>query len=350
MERAVELRPKSARFLAELGALYEVMDLIPEAEAMLRRALDLNPRDAPYLWRLANLKLRLGDMDEAVPLVGEAMDRDRSLADAGASLLLKSRVEPATVQRLWPTGPGMAGALLQHFLRLRSRAGLEITSSVLDHQWAQTLADDEPPTASQASAHLSYLADSERHVELRSAWIAWKARHGVEDPAFSSGITALWNGDFELEFAPGLIDWRVREAQHWRIARKPGLGEDGSVALVIDFLTVEGNFAGLRQQFVASPQASYLLSALVASEALDGPEVYFEVLDLASREPVARLPVGRGTAGWHEVSVRFAPPPASGLLRLTLRGDGRRSDSVLSGRLLLDKLAVRPLPAPPPGP
>ncbi len=345
MERAVELRPQSARFLAELGALYEAMGLMPEAETTLRRALERNPRDAPYLWRLANLKLRLGAIDEALPLFGEAMARDRSLADAGAALLLKSGVDPAAVQRLWPTGPGLAGSLLRHLLRLRSRADLTIDPTLLAEQWASALADAEPPKASEASAYFSYLSDTGRYADLRSAWIAALGRQGVEDPAYTSGANALWNGDFERDITSGLIDWRLREAPEWGIAIEPGLAEDGSAALAIDFRVVRARFGGLRQQFVAAPGVTYTFSARVASRALDGPELFFEVLDLASRERLVRLPVDGGTRDWHEVSADFGPTETASLLRLTLRNVAPRGGSPLSGRLLLDKLAVRPLPA-----
>lgn len=347
MERAVELRPKSAHFRAEMGALYEAMGLASEAEATLQRAVDLNPRDAPYLWRLANLKLRLGANEEAVALFGEAMAHDRSLVDAGASLLLKSGIDPATVQQLWPAGPGMAGQLLRHLLRLRSRAGLTVEASILDQQWAWALADETAPTASQASSYLSYLAETRRYDALRGAWIAHQNRLGIEDAAYSAGHNAIWNGDFGREFAAGLMGWRVRKAEEWLIERQDRLGTDGATALVVDFRDAKGNFVGLQQQLLATAGTHYLLSAEVASQALEGPELYLEVYDLAARQQLTRLPLGRGTVDWHGVAGAFGPLEISGLLRLTLRAEARRGAGALNGRLLLGKLAIRPQPSTP---
>lgn len=344
MERAVALRPRSARFLAELGALYELMGLMPEAETALQRALDLNPRDAPYLWRLANLKLRLGAQEEAVAFFGEAMARDRKLADAGVAILLKAGTKAARVEELWPGGPGMAGRLLAHLLRHGARSGVEVEPAVLARQWTQALMDEPPPTPSQAASYLGYLVATERHVELRAAWISLQERYGLVDEEYSASTTALWNGDFERDLGSGPLAWRTRNAADWSIARAPASGPDGSTALAIDFRAVDVNFAGLQQQFVVTAASGYVLSAEIATRNLTGPEVYLELTNPTTRERLARLPLGAGTTAWHQATVRFGPLETGGLLRLTLRCDARRAPAALDGQLLLDKLAIRPLP------
>jgi len=131
-ERAVELDPASARSLGNLAITYWALHRFPEAEAMLRRAIDVAPDDSalPYLNLASNYLDWRGDLRSARDAVARIPDRfaaERALAlawyDAAEGLhqegLDRLSGVPADVWMSQTPGIGVGGspkALLEAWL------------------------------------------------------------------------------------------------------------------------------------------------------------------------------------------------------------------------------------------
>ena len=101
-EDTVRKRPDSARAQATLGSLYEDAGRLPEALALLQRAIELDPLYAEAQNNLGNVLVKLGRVDEAIDRFRRSLvlraERPTVLNNLGNALMQAGRVPEGIAQ------------------------------------------------------------------------------------------------------------------------------------------------------------------------------------------------------------------------------------------------------------
>ena len=160
----------------------------------------------------------------------------------------------------------------------------------------------------------------------------------------ASGGNLLWNGSFELPLTGRPLGWQIRETGAVSVQPVARKGRAGGTALAVAFSGGENlNFAGVQQQFVVQPGATYSFSFEAQRDDLytdRGP--FLELVDPISRQSLHVTDELVGDSPWQEHSSTFTVPPQTSLVAIRLRRiRSRNPESRIAGRLLLDNLTVR---------
>ncbi|MBE7560528.1 tetratricopeptide repeat protein [bacterium] len=88
MEYARTLEPDNCTVLLNLGSLYAHLDMAERSEAVLRRALEINPAFPDVRFLLAHHLINRGEMDEARRLLAEELSPGVKPGNLHAQMLL----------------------------------------------------------------------------------------------------------------------------------------------------------------------------------------------------------------------------------------------------------------------
>jgi predicted CXXCH cytochrome family protein len=201
-DRAVEVMSKAASLSSEgtvhneLGLLYRRMGRIPEAQAALKRAIEVDPRFAPAHNNLAGMLLDAGDINGAEAEFREAIRLQPDLAASHASLA--------------------------HVLMNRSRF------AEAEFHFERAIREAEPGDAAFADAHLSLGGIKELQGKLDDAARNYRAVLAVvpDDPKanYSLGALLVMQGRFaaalpHLQKAAQSPDPKIRESARETLRR-----------------------------------------------------------------------------------------------------------------------------------
>ncbi len=345
LEKAVRLNPYSTRYWREYARTLELQGDDDQAEALYRVAVSLTPQDAVGRWQLANLLLRRDDLDGAVEEIAAAVQLEPRLAEPAVALVMKSGVETARVEAFLPEDRSTLISLLRSRITTLQQpaSGSATPDSLVDSLWSRLLDSAEPPSVAEGRVYVDYLMRTGRSVEAREAWLDLMGVSGYVDPAFESGSSRVWNGEFELELAGRPFGWQVVRSEKVVVQRVPKEGMEGSAALQVEFLGKENlDFTHVGQQLLLEPGERYRLRlALHTAELTTDQGVSVEVV---SRDPrtllVATDPVS-GTSGWLEFEVLFTMPEGSGQAEIRLRRRiSQQIDSRIRGKVWLDSVGI----------
>ncbi len=299
--RASSLTPARYDFRLLVASAREMKGDRGGAEAALREALALAPNRAETHWRMANVLVRQGKLDEASPFFSRAVGARPVLL--AQTLALVWNVSSGKVEKMEAAvGDSPKGLRdLAFFLIQRGLVseGVRVFNRI---DRAHRLASDE------SGAFVSGLM-SIGQLELA---------HGIWGDLVTSNSDDLkpliFNGNFETDPRASLdqFDWMLAENGHFRPSLAGGTAHTGSRALRLDFkgvdtMRIEGE---IRQQLLVRPGARYRLSCWVKTNALqttEGPRLVVTNIDrvtqIASSEPIAA-----GTEDWREIRVEFTVP------------------------------------------
>ncbi|MGB5658462.1 MAG: hypothetical protein WBO54_03195, partial [Thermoanaerobaculia bacterium] len=322
------------------------------AEGSLRIAVRLNPSSGVYRWRLANLLLRQGSVDEAVAEVAEAVRLEPQLAEPAFALLLKSGVAEGVIQEMLPADRSALLRLLRTMIALsKQRASVPVMASaegadLMAHVWGRLSTEPEPVTVDEGRPYIEFLFSSGEYQKSLQAWTELAGVNGLADVDFEQGKNRVWNGAFELELMGSPFGWRIGRDDAFAVSRPPDGGINGTAALEIEFLGAENlDFAEVSQELILQPGETFRLTLKMRVEDLSTDQgVFVEVL---ARDPsglLARTEPVLGTRDWVPAEAEFTVPEGSGRAMIRLRRrQSQQIDNRIRGKAWLDSVKIEPV-------
>ncbi len=297
-QKAIQLSKYRFDYYAVLATAQEAKGDRAAAEGALREAVRLSPNDMEMHWRLANLLLRQGKINESVGEFQQTIALNPTLLPA--SLDVVWRVSGGEVQAVRAiTGEGQRPrAILAEFLVGKAR---------LDEA-AETIKGLDKTARLEFPETATVIGRLMQGGRLDLAWELWSEMVG------HSAMPMVWNGSFENDFLKSfdLFDWKIRRSEYARIGLDPRLGHSSSRSLVIEFLGRDTTILqGEIQQLTVVPAGRrYRLEGYARTANFISPSgPRLAVLDSAGRLLGRSEPVATGTDDWQLLTVDFVVPP-----------------------------------------
>ena len=299
VQRAVTLSPSSFEARMLLATTRELRGDRPGAETALRNALSLAPHNTQVHWKLANLLVREGKLDDAIPHFRTAVSRDKSQLSGMLDLLWDvtdgdaSRLEAAT-------SPDAASRLhLVSYLFQKDR--LDDAARVY-----RGIDRAERREAPESSAYLNALISTGQSEMAHSLWLDLMGTR-ADRPA-------IWNGSFENDPVDGLthFDWNLASNKYATINIDTDTAKSGGRSMRVEFTGIDTTRIDgeIRQLIPVEPGLRYRLEWYVRAASLNtpaGPRIYVTAINVA--EPLAVSdPIESGDRDWRRMSLEFVAP------------------------------------------
>ncbi|HJQ67366.1 MAG TPA: tetratricopeptide repeat protein [Blastocatellia bacterium] len=302
---AVKLSPHDFRFPLILASVKEAAGDRQAAGEQLRKALVLAPNNQSVRYRLANLLLREGRLEESVEEFRVAVATETKLLAATIDLIWQASGNDLSAIERVTADDARAQMTLAQFLAKQSRA--DDAARVFNRiDRAARLASAETPL------FLKSLIDTGNTVVARELWAGlWGARE-VENPL-------VWNGSFETDISRNLgqFDWVVlnKESKYARLGIDRTTAHTGARSLKVEFTgenttRLDGE---IKQLIALKPGVRYRLEGYAKSEGLvttEGPRLAVTggVSTADPKQEPASEPVAAGSTDWQRLTVDFVAP------------------------------------------
>ena len=218
-------------------------------------------------------------------------------------------------------------AWLQHLIALNRPATARLVWNRIS---AAHFADD-----ALAGSYADYLLRINDPKSARQVWGAWLGNRRGDYP----DENLLYNGDFEAQFLPSVLDWHIDNSDQFETVRDSGQAHTGSYSIRIRF-NGESNAAynSLSQIVVLSEAGTYRLSAWMKTEGITTNEGLR--LGVAGQGDLVHTNVTSdsvtGTQNWAPVSVEFTIDQP-GAVRVSLaRLQSLKFDNKIQGSAWID--------------
>ena len=317
LTRAVAWSPNDYHFRIGQASAREANGDRTGAERSLREAVALAPSLAEVHWRLANLLVRTGKLDQSLDDFRFATSIQPDLLVNALELVWNvSRGNSAAATRI--AGPDVRSQLaLAHFLLRKS--DYEHAISIFNQTAPKArLATVEGTTSS--AAFINTMVETGRSREALDCWL--KTLGLKADELFP-------DGGFEAEIPQGFeqFGWRINKSEYARLSISHAAdvaaitAHSGRNALRIDFAgrdttKLNGEVSHL---LAVVPGAKYQLEFYVRAQNLITPEGPRVVLVNGSTTVAESGPVGAGTYEWRRLECDFTAPASAHSLQLQIR-------------------------------
>jgi tetratricopeptide (TPR) repeat protein len=328
--RAVQLSPWHYENWVLLAAAQELNGNLPEAESSLREALRRAPNHYNVRWRLANLLIREGKLEQAIPEIQAAMAAEPSMIASAYSLIWqaaedKLETQLNAVSAVAGDDPGRRLALARFLTRQgRITEAAEICEGVYRNLDRRTLDRDAARKLTDESSRL--IDELIGSSQMQTAAELWRAVSGVVPPidAETKAENAIWNGGFELPFRRELIqfDWQLSDSNFAAVGLSMQ-ARTGAQSLRIKYhgrntTKLDGE---IKKRVLVRPGAKYRLTCFFKTagfDSPDGPQVTVSCPD--QKTLIAATPViGNDSQSWTPLSVEFVAPPNQPVLVIGVR-------------------------------
>lgn len=343
LARAIELNPYGWQYRFEAGRLWELLNEPKRAESAYRASVELSPVGSHSHWRLANFYLRMGRLEDALPELETAMLKDPSLQETAFTLMRSSDARAESVLRVWPTDHTSQLRLLGNLCRDAAVPTIDDAEGLLAIVWQSVLkGPDEVPLAAGAKC-IDYLRRHVSNDRARSAWIELMRSYGHVDDAFESGLSAVWNGSFELPISNTGLGWRTGTRKGIRSYSDRENCFAGLSCLRLEFDGTENLAAvGIEQTVSVQPSRAYRLSFSSRSQGLSTDRgLFLEVTDRAAGDHLVSTEPISGTSPWRYHEATFETGAGASELSIQVqRNRSLRLDNRLSGIFWLDDVSL----------
>lgn len=301
---AIKLSPYDFRFPLILASVKEAGGDRQAAGEQLRKALGLAPNNQTVRYRLANLLLREGRLEESVEEFRIAVATETRLLASTIDLIWQaSGNNVSMIERVAGDG-GKARMTLALFLAKQSPGDAARVFSGMDR--------NVKLTAAETPLFLKTLIDSGHTVVARELWAGLWGTREPENPL-------VWNGGFETDISKNLgqFDWAIlsKESKYARLGIDRTTAHTGARSLRVEFTgenttRLDGE---VKQLIALKPGARYRLEGYAKSEGLVTPEgprlvVTGGVSATDPKQEPASEPVAAGSTDWQRLTVDFVAP------------------------------------------
>jgi hypothetical protein len=338
-QTAINLSPYDFRYRLSMATIKETIGDPASAETALKEALQLAPNNTTAHWRLANVLLRNGKLDESLGEFRAATSADESLLGGTFDLIWRlSGGNGAALQSVTAPTP-RARLKLARFLLSKSRLAesAEVFRGLSRHA---RLGNGESGT------FLSELIAAGGLATAKSLWLDLK---GAEPEGPGAG--PIFNGGFESDILRDFsqFDWTIGRSDFARVSLDTTTFHSGGRSLRLDFIGRDTTkLSGeIKQLIVVRPGGRYDLECWVKSGDLISPEApKVVVTSQSSKELASSKPLPTGSTQWQRVALEFTAPeaaqPGVSAVYVTLQRIPRYAyDDPTRGTLWLDDFAVK---------
>jgi tetratricopeptide (TPR) repeat protein len=299
--KAIALSPYDYRFPMILASIKEAQGDRAGAEAALRDALALAPNDRELHWRLANVLVREGKLNQS-------LDDFRIAVAANKTLL------PATLDLLWRTSRGNVEAL-STVTGNDTKARLTLAQFLVKQDRVTDAANvfrgidrNARLNAIESAGVLNALVTASSYTIARELWVSFVTEDNAPPPL-------VWNGGFEAKILKNFsqFDWTFGRSDYASVGLDKSRAHAGTQSLKVEFAGRDTTKLEdeIKQLVVVRPGARYRLEFYVKAEGLvtpEGPRVV--VADKANNWIAASEPVAAGSSDWTLMAVEFVAPAA----------------------------------------
>ena len=341
---AARLSPWDFRFRMLAASVTEAMGDRASAEASLREAIELAPRNTDLRWRLANVLIRAEKLDEAIPEFRIAVASDASLVPVTLDLVARaSRGSLAALSAIAAGEPARELALAQYLLKeSRISEAAEVFARI----------DRNAKVASRARAAFIDGLIAKGNVQL--ARKLWLGTSNAE--ASQAGGALVWNGSFESAIESGIeshgagelsqFDWMIGKTDYARIGLDSSEARTGKRSLRVSFNGRDTTRLDkeIRQLVVVRPGAAYRLECYAKTKDLVTPEgpVVVVTSGKAPAWVAASEPVSAGSRDWQRLTLEFVAPPDTDSVVVAVKRKPKFSyDDPTSGTVWFDDLSIK---------
>jgi tetratricopeptide (TPR) repeat protein len=301
-QRAVYLSPYDYRFRLTLASIKEAGGDRSAAEHSLESAIALAPNYWSVRYRLGNLLVREGKLNQAVEQFRIAISANAELLPGTLDLLWRaSRGDVNAVQAA--TGNDPKAKLVLALFLLRMSRPLEAASVFSSLDRNERLASSEV-----SSAFLNSLIAAGKLETARELWIDFAETD--KQPSL------IWNGGFESDILKDLtqFEWSFGRTEYARFAIDTAVAHTGSRSLRIEFTGRDTTQLDteIKQLVPLRTGARYRLEFYARSSGLESPEGPRVVItgNFSPKWIAASEPVAQGSTDWLPLIVDFVAPEA----------------------------------------
>lgn len=307
--RAVALAPHNYEFRMLSAAAKELRGDLSEAEAELRAALKLAPYLVSVHWRLANLLLRAGKLDQAIAEFRLAIDANPELLIPTLNLLWQASDGKIETLNAVVDGDPKSQLKLAQFLVLQEKFEMaaKIANS-LDRRAIINLPESDKLLDSLISAGQIDLANK-----------LWRYFVDAGDKPL------IWNESFETAIRSNLaqFDWSLSQSKYAKIGVTTAIARTGQRSLKISYNNIDTTVLNneVRQLVNVRPGARYTLTCYVKAESLvtpDGPQVVVTTQDSAALIAASAV-IGAGSYDWRLLTLDFIAPSNAHALVIAIK-------------------------------
>lgn len=308
--RAVNLSPWNYEHRMLLAAAREWKDDPALAESDLRRAFALAPHHIEVNWRLANLLVRQGRIQESLEKFKTAIAADPLRLSATLNLLWQASDGNFEVVSSVVGEEPKAQLTLAQFLAGQGKA--EGALSVVNRLDKQVLLN-----LPESSRLLDAMLAAE---QVKPAALFWQKLF----PFFQVTSELVWNGSFETPIREGFaqFDWNLKQSKYALFGITSTLGRTGQRSLKIiyqglDTTRLDGE---IRQLIPVEPGSRYSLVCYARASKLATPDPpQLVVVSANDKTTIAAASLPAGSYDWQQVKIDFVAPGNGQAVAVTIR-------------------------------
>lgn len=297
--RAVTLSPGDYRFKLTLASVQEANGDRAAAEQSLLAARALAPRYWDVHYRLGNILVRQGKLNDSLDELRMAVAANGELLPGTLDLIWRaSNGDVAAVRAVTGNAASTKLALAQFLVKsARPAEAAEIFGSI---DRADRLASSK-----ESSAFLNSLIAARKLELARALW---------SDLAGRDNQAAVSNGGFESDILRDFaqFDWAFSRSEYARLAIDAATARSGSRSLRIEFAGRDTTRLDdeIKQLVPVRAGARYTLECYVKTNGLESPEGPKVVVSdsVSSSWISASEPVANGSRDWQHLSIDFVAP------------------------------------------
>ncbi len=337
-QRAINRSPYNYEYRLILASIEEARGHREAAEQALRKAQELAPANSDIRWRIGNLLVRRGQLDEALPQFKQALSTRNDILAGTLDLIWRaSRGNVETVQSVVRDETSAKLILAQFWVTQKKIAEAAKVFASIDRK-ARLLA----PESTQI---LERIMQAGSWTEAKALWL------GVVNDSDTPPTDAVWNGSFEADVLKNFMqfDWQISRSDYARFSIDTTTAHAGSRSLKIEFVGKDTPRFDkeIKQTVVLQAGKKYRLDYFVKTDkftAFSAPgDLVVALMDLKTQTEVAKSPaIGAGTVDWKLVSLEFvAPVGSSGFLLTVKRAPQFSYDEPTKGSVWLDDFSLQ---------
>jgi tetratricopeptide (TPR) repeat protein len=301
----------------------------PEGERALRRALSVDRSNPSLLWEAAVFSLVGDDADRATDFFRRYIQMFPGEQGRVYSLAYLMGMDPGyLLERLIPRSLTYYSGYLRFLMANRSvEQSLEV--------WKRM--KSLGPDGEDYLQYCDFLIASGFYESAVAVWEGFLARKGMR---YHPG---LWNGEFEIPFAEGGLDWKKGKASGVKTDRDSDTHWKGRASLRVRFDGKNNPEAIIASQVVPlEPGRRYTLTGYVKTEGITTTNgLFLEVAGLKGAPLALRTEPLTGTIQWLRQELSFTVPPDCGAVRISIRRSrSSKFDNRIGGKAWIDSLSL----------